>query len=107
MTADAKQRARVQQHAGGFEPLDKTFIEATIADRFESVVRKYPKRMAVVDRQSALTFEELHNQSNCLARIISQYCGNLPEPVAILFPQGMFLSTVPKDVSGWSRCFMR
>lgn len=88
MTADAKQRARVQQHAGGFEPLDKTFIEATIADRFESVVRKYPKRMAVVDRQSALTFEELHNQSNCLARIISQYCGNLPEPVAILFPQG-------------------
>ena len=89
MLADSLQRSRVQRDAVDFEPLPESFIETTITARFKSIVGRYPGRMAVVDRNSCLTYKELDQESNRLAEIIIEHCGALPRPVALLLPQGV------------------
>jgi len=88
MSADSIQRSRVLNETKNFAPLLASFTESTIVGRFKSVAKKYPDRMAVIDRSSRLTYEELDQQSNRLADVINEHCGALPQAVALLMPQG-------------------
>lgn len=88
MSVDLPQRSKVQRDAVDFEPLPESFIETTITARFKSIVSRYPERMAIVDRNSQLTYRALDQESNRLAEVIFKHCGDLPRPVALLLPQG-------------------
>jgi amino acid adenylation domain-containing protein len=88
MTSDSLLRSRVLQAASEFAPLTESFTNATIAARFKSIADRHPERMAVVDRASRLTYEQLDRESNRLAEVIRKCCGTSPRPVALLLPQG-------------------
>lgn len=88
MFTDALQRSKVMEHAGSFEPLAGSFTNSTITKRFKSIAARYRARLAVVDRRSCLTYEELDHTSDCLAENIIKRCGCGPQPVVLLLPQG-------------------
>jgi amino acid adenylation domain-containing protein len=60
-------------------------IEQSLPSRFEELVRKFPERLAVKTRKSSLTYRELNQAANRIARAILHRCGNGPHPVACLF----------------------
>ena len=42
-----------------FNPFGKEDIEQSVPERFEQMVRKYPHRLAVKDRNRAMTYDEI------------------------------------------------
>jgi amino acid adenylation domain-containing protein len=68
-----------------FELVD---IEQSVPDRFEQQVRKYPHQLAIKTPTEALTYSELNQIANRIARTIVDQRGSEPEPVVLLFDQG-------------------
>jgi len=67
---------------------DDSDLGRSITDRFERVVRRYPHRLAVKTHEQQLTYVELNQAANRLARRIVTALGTSNEPVAILMNQG-------------------
>ncbi len=63
-------------------------IEQSIPERFEKIVRLFPNRLAVKTSTGELTFDQLNNAANRVAKAILRMRGEQPEPVALLFDQG-------------------
>ena len=81
-------RAKCFHPTGTFVEFNKEEIEQSIADRFEEQVRRYPDRLAVKTEKEELTYEELNNAANRVARAILAQRGVGEEPVALLFEHG-------------------
>nr|UXE44170.1 linear gramicidin synthase subunit D [uncultured bacterium] len=62
-------------------------LEQSIPERFERIVAKYPNRVALRARDCAITYKELNETANRLARTILKHCGPEPGPVAVLLGQ--------------------
>jgi amino acid adenylation domain-containing protein len=65
------------------------YIEQSIPDRFEQIVRHYPHQLAVKAGDRALTYEELNQATNRIARAILAKSGQGNEPIALLFEHGI------------------
>ena len=89
MKADSLQRLRIRREAVDFDPLPDSITDATINGRFDRIAALHPHRLAVVDRNSRLTYAELQRKSNQLANIIVNLCGAPSRPVALVLPQGV------------------
>jgi len=63
-------------------------IEQAIPARFEHVVQTYPDRPAVRDKVHELTYKELDQAANRIARAILDQGTGSEEPVALIFGQG-------------------
>ena len=85
--------ARADEHirAKSFNPyrkyveLPKEDVETSIPARFERIVKLYPDRLAVKMGKQALTYSELNQLANRLARAILEKHGPVSEPVALFF----------------------
>jgi amino acid adenylation domain-containing protein len=64
-------------------------VEQAIHIRFEQQVARYPNRIAIRTRDQELTYEQLNEFSNRIARTLTERLGNSAEPVALLFHQGI------------------
>ncbi len=67
----------------------KEDIEKSIPDRFEKIVRTYPDRLAVKDKDRSLTYDRLNRAANRIAHAILAKRGDAREPVALLFEHGI------------------
>jgi amino acid adenylation domain-containing protein len=70
-----------------FTRFKKEDIEQSIPSRFEQMVAKYPDRIAVNAKDQKLTYRELNQAANRVARAILDERGEGEEPVALLFEQ--------------------
>src|SRR5262245_8743615 len=64
-------------------PID--YEEKTIVTRFEKIVEKHPKRLAVKMGERSLTYNELNRAANRIAQSILAERGEKSEPIALLF----------------------
>ena len=74
--------------SGEFEEFPREDIEKSIPKRFEKIVRMYPDRIAVKAGSRTLTYDELNQTANRIARTILAHLGNGEEPVALLLEHG-------------------
>ena len=72
--------------SGSFIEFKREAIEQSIPDRFEEQVRKYPERLAVKSKTQELSYEELNQAANRVARAVLAHQGDGAEPVALLSP---------------------
>ena len=63
-------------------------IEGTIVDRFDKIVALHGNRLAIDDGRRALTYAELDEATDRLARALVDSLGVAAEPVALLYRHG-------------------
>jgi amino acid adenylation domain-containing protein len=68
-------------------------IGPSIIDRFEMQVAKYPERIAVKTKRIRLTYTELNEAANRMARAIVGKRGQEQEPIALLLENGAPIMT--------------
>ena len=66
-----------------FSEFDKRGIEQSVSACFEEQVRRYPERPALRTHRIALTYKELNQAANRIARAIVQRCGAGSQHVAV------------------------
>ncbi|HEY2986331.1 MAG TPA: non-ribosomal peptide synthetase [Candidatus Binatia bacterium] len=66
-------------------------IDQSISARFEQQAARYPQRLAVATPERNLTYQELNQLANRVARAIVAHLGEEEEPVALLLEQGVVL----------------
>ena len=77
-------------HDKAFVSFEKKEIEQSITERFEKQVKKYPERLAVKTKNTALTYEILNGFANRVARsILNGQAGDQKEPCVLLLDQGI------------------
>src|SRR5580765_6517085 len=74
-------RAKCFHPTGTFVEFKQEEIEQSIPERFEKIVRRYPDRLAVKMGDCALTYCELNQAANRIARGILDRQGLRQEPV--------------------------
>jgi non-ribosomal peptide synthetase component F len=74
-----------------FVEFPKKAIEQSITQRFEQQVRKWPERAAVKIQDRWVTYDELNQTANRLARVLPRSNPGQLMPVAILVDQGIAL----------------
>ncbi|MFQ5683991.1 MAG: amino acid adenylation domain-containing protein, partial [Candidatus Binatia bacterium] len=86
-------RAKCFHPSGTFVEFPKEEIEQSVPERFEQMVRLYPNRIAVKTRSHELTYEELNQMANCVARAILAQRGKGNEPIALLLEHDVAMIT--------------
>ena len=81
---EASVRAHLACRTGAFAEFTKGEIEQSIADRFEKQVIKYPAKIAVETDRDQVTYTELNQAANRIARAILERMGRGAEAVALL-----------------------
>ncbi len=74
-----------------FAGFQRSALEQSIPARFEEVVRRYPKRLAVKAGPETLTYDELNLTANQIADAILAIRGRGEDPIIILLEQGSLL----------------
>ena len=64
-------------------------VETSIPARFEKIVRMYPERLAVKDKNRSLTYDQLNRAANRVAHAILAERGVSNEAVPLLFEHGI------------------
>jgi len=82
-------RAKCFHPTGTFVEFKREEVEQSITERFEKIVRQYPERLAVKAGDRALTYDQLNQAVNRIARSILDKRGAGTEPVALLFEHGI------------------
>jgi amino acid adenylation domain-containing protein len=77
-------QAKCFHPSGSFVEFKREEIEQSIPSRFERQVAKYPDRVAVKTRNHTLTYYELNEAANRVARAILARSGDGSEPIALL-----------------------
>jgi amino acid adenylation domain-containing protein len=77
--------------ARSFVEFNKQDVEGAISDRFERIVGKHPGRIALRTEKSAVTYGELNQRANQIARAILAKRGPKAEPIAVLMEPGIAL----------------
>lgn len=86
-------RATCFHPTGTFVEFEEEEIEQSIPARFETIVQRYPERIAIKADDKALTYDALNRASNRIARAVVGQLGETNEPVALLIEQGASLIT--------------
>ena len=73
---------------GEFIDFEKEQIESCVPDHFEEQVRRYPNRLAVKSRSHQLSYQELNQAANRVARAILALHTKGEAPIALLLDQG-------------------
>jgi amino acid adenylation domain-containing protein len=81
-------RAKCFHPLGTIVEFSREDIEKSIPARFEQQVACHPDRLAVVSQQFQVTYIELNQISNRIARAIMEHVGNGEEPIALLLEHG-------------------
>ncbi len=76
-----------------FVEFPKKGIEQSINRRFEDQVRQYPEKTAVKFHENRVSYEELNQTANRLARVLTHSPPGQTLPIAILMDQGIALIT--------------
>lgn len=84
LTTSSSVRTEVRDSNTRYAGFDKREIEQAVCARFEEQVRKYPERPALRTHRTALTYRELNQAANRIAREIVQRCGKGSQHIAIL-----------------------
>jgi amino acid adenylation domain-containing protein len=71
-----------------FTQLHPEEIEQSAAHRFETIVGRYPDRLALKTKQCELSYRQLNVAANRVAQSILALRGETSEPVALMFGQG-------------------
>jgi amino acid adenylation domain-containing protein len=77
-------RAKCFHPTGDFTELQPEDIEQSVPKRFEKIVATYPDRIAVKTRNHQLTYDELNNTANRVARTILDEGGEKQGQIALL-----------------------
>ena len=85
----ARIRARCQHPSQSFLRFKKSALDCALADRFEEQAAGHPQRVAVSFRSQRLTYNELNESCNRLARIIVERRGEQLENIIILCAPGI------------------
>src|SRR6267143_5660432 len=67
-----------------FVPRDSSYAGASIVERFEQQVERYPANIAVKSPRGQFTYHELNCKANQIARAVVNQCGPAPAPVALV-----------------------
>lgn len=86
---DGHVEAQSFHQSGNFEEFAKEDIETSIPQRFEKIAARYPENLAVKIGDQSLTYDELNNAANCLARAICDERGNRCEPIVVFTEQSI------------------
>src|SRR4029077_7840256 len=81
-------RAKCFHPTGRFQEFPIEEIEQSIPDRFEKVVKLYPDRVAIKEREQVVTYTELNERADRVAHAILDRSGERNQPVAILMEHG-------------------
>ncbi len=81
-------QAKCLHPSGEFVEFAKDEIEQSIPERFAKIVSLYPNRVAIKERDYAVTYSELDEQSNLIAHAILERISQDNEPLAILVEHG-------------------
>ena len=90
--------ARCRHAAGGFEPIDLPRPEDLLA-RFEQGAARWPDALALAKGDDRLSYRDLNERANRLARGLVSAAGPGDEPVALLLDNGP--ATVVAMLSVW------
>lgn len=71
-----------------FQPFLTAQSEQSVANCFESVVDFFPRQLAIASLTEQLTYAELNQRANRIARAIIAIRGTREEPIALLLDQG-------------------
>ncbi len=82
-------RAKCFHPSGVFAEFPKEEIEQSIPERFEKIVAMYADRVAVKSKNRTLTYYELNQTANRIAKAILARCGKKQEPIALLLEHGV------------------
>jgi amino acid adenylation domain-containing protein len=78
-----------------FKLFQRSELDQSITRRFESVVARAGRRIAIKTEGSQLTYDELNRATNCIAHGLLRRRGEIPEPVGLLLgPDERAVSTV-------------
>ena len=88
MVVDNKLWAKCFHPTGKFVKFKKEGVEQSIPNRFEQMVRIYPDRLAIKIKNRVLTYKELNQAANRVARAILEQRGEGEEPIALLLEHG-------------------
>ena len=77
-------RAKCFHPSGTFVEFPQEDVETSIPERFEKIAARFPDRVAVKLRNRLLTYRELNEAANRLARDILTQRGDTQEPIALL-----------------------
>lgn len=69
-------------------PFDEQEIRGSIPDRFARIVSTYPKRLAVISGELALTYGDLGDISDRIAQALRARLGDQAEAIALLITHG-------------------
>ena len=81
-------RSKCVHPSGTFVEFPREEIEQSIPDRFENIVQRFPRRIAVKTREQALTYDELNKASNRIAHAVLAKKGREAEPIVLLLDKG-------------------
>ena len=81
-------RAKCFHPSGTFVEFAKEEIAQSIPERFETMVRKFPNRIAIKTKDQTFTYDELNKNANRMAHEILNECGKGNRPVVILMEHG-------------------
>ncbi|MCP4400858.1 MAG: amino acid adenylation domain-containing protein [bacterium] len=87
-------------------PFRREEIEASIPQRFEYVVDCYAESIAVKHDNAALSYRELDNASNRLARAIGEWQGEISAPIALLLDHDSFAIIAMLGVLKAGKCYV-
>ena len=74
---------------GGFVPFERDDINLSISARFEKQVRKYPDRLAIKADDREMTYAQLNQTANCIARVVVEKYGSNDLPIVLLIEHGI------------------
>ena len=77
--------------SGTFVEFPMEDIETSIPERFDKMVRFYPKQIAVATRSESLTYEALNHAANRVANALLALSDAQLEPVGLLLPKSVAL----------------
>lgn len=99
-------RAQCVHPGGTFLPFLQDEVEQAIATRFEQQVRREPDRLALQGQHHTTSYAALNAMANRLAHAILAACGEGPEPIALLLPQGVTAIAALLGVLKAGKCYV-
>jgi len=89
-----------------FESFSKEWIERSIQERFESIVERFGKKLAVRQRDRALTYDELNRAANRVAHAITARLNENQRFVSVLLQPGISPAITMLGILKSGKCYV-